>query len=323
MLRPIILILLLSSFNPLAKSQEKSGITYIHEERLSLSARLIPKIMAISNQKKRFDRDIAAKSFNQKAAEPSKAMKKRFDISESLQNDRRIWSIKPLQSATEKVVVYLHGGAYVYNLTKYHWDLIDELIIKTNASFIVPDYPLAPEYTYKDVYEFFSNLYLELLSGTLPQNIIFMGDSAGGGLALGFSMFLRNESISLPAGVILLSPWLDISMSNPDILVKDKKDKILGVKGLELAAGYYAGETDLKQYKLSPIYGDLSGLPEISVFTATHDLCYPDILKFKQQMDKHNIPINYFEYPQMFHAWMIIINLRESRHAIEQISKIY
>ncbi len=298
------------------------GITYIHKERLSFTARLIPKTMAISNQKKRFDKDIANKSFNQTATAPSRAMKKKYDIIESITDNRHVWTINPLETNSDKVIIYLHGGAYVYNLTKYHWDLIDELIVKTNASFVVPDYPLAPEFTYKEVYEFLINLYNEISEQTSPQNIIFIGDSAGGGLALGFSMYLRNNNISLPSKLILLSPWLDISMSNPDILTKDKKDKILGIKGLEMAAGYYAGDTELTHYKLSPLYGDLSGLPEITVFTATHDLCHPDILKLKQKMDGQNIPVNYFEYPKLFHAWVIITNLREAKHAIGQMSEI-
>lgn len=87
-----------------------------------------------------------------------------------------------------------------------------------------------------------------------------MGDSSGGGLAFGFAMMLRDEKISQPNQIILLSPWLDITMSNNDILEIDKKDKILGVKSLQMAGKLYADTLDLRNYRASPIFGDVSGI---------------------------------------------------------------
>ena len=146
-----------------------------------------------------------------------------------------------------------------------------------------------------------------------------MGESAGGGLALGFSMFLRNENKNQPSQLILLAPWLDVSMNNPDILAVDKKDKILGIKGLQMAGIGYAGQTKLDNYKVSPIYGGLADLPQISIFVGTHDLLLADARKLKENADKSGVSINYFEYPKMFHVWILLNKLKEAQVATSQI----
>src|SRR5690606_3466899 len=113
--------------------------------------------------------------------------------------------------------------------------------------------------------------------------IVFMGNSAGGGLALGFAQKLRNENRTQPqpSQLILISPWLDITLSNPDIRMVDKKDKLLSIKGLRMAAKAYASSVDGNDFRVSPIYGDFSGLGKISLFIGTNDLFVADARKFK------------------------------------------
>lgn len=125
-----------------------------------------------------------------------------------------------------------------------------------------------------------------------------MGNSAGSGIALGFAQKLRNENKPLPSQIILNSPWLDITMSNPNITETDKKDKRQSIKGLKMAGQAYAAGLDARDYRVSPLYGDFSGLGKISLFIGTHDLFLADSRKLKQKMKEQNIPINYFEYPK-------------------------
>lgn len=318
----LIILLFVSTTALIAQNNMNYGTIYIHHEKPSLNARIIQSIMGITGQKKRLSREIANNSFDQTVALPSKSLKKNFDVVESLQNERQIWTIKPKTNLSEKVILYLHGGAYVYNISKIHWDFIEVLSLKTNATIIIPDYPLVPEATFVEVYEFVFALYIELLENTTPENIIIMGDSAGGGLALGFSMFLRNEEKRQPQQIVLLSPWIDITMQNPDIKEIEKNDKILGVNYLQLAGQYYAGEADPKDYRVSPLYGDFFGLPKISIFIGTNDLLYPDNKKLKDILELQKVPINFFEYPKMFHVWMLIPNLEESKSAISQIVEL-
>lgn len=148
-----------------------------------------------------------------------------------------------------------------------------------------------------------------------------MGDSSGGGLALGFAMQLSKENKPQPHQIILLFPWLDVTMSNKDILEIDKKDKILGIEPLQIAGKAFAGELDLKDYRVSPIYGDFSGLGKISVFVGTHDLFVADCRKLKSLAKTSNISMNYFEYPKMFHGW-VLASMQESKVAKNQISSL-
>jgi acetyl esterase/lipase len=172
------------------------------------------------------------------------------------------------------------------------------------------------------VYEFIEGAYSQLLASAASGNMILMGDSAGAGLAFGFAQKLRNEDKPLPAQIILLSPWLDVTMSNPEIAEADKKDRMLGIKGLQMAGKSYAGDQDMKHCLISPIYGDFRGLGRISLFIGTHDVLYADCRKFRQMMREQGIPLNYYEYPKMFHVWIAVTALKESRSAIGQITEL-
>lgn len=297
-----------------------ASINYIYNKPVSLRSQMLQSFMALARIKNVIENKMNKKEFSQKAASIPKSLQNNFDINISENNGYRIWTFKPKQNVSKKVILYLHGGAYILNILRFHWNFIEELLYKTNATIVVVDYPLAPDACYKDVYDCIEAVYLELLAEVSPQNIIFMGDSAGGGIALGFAQKLRNNNKPQPSQIILLSPWLDITMSNPDIIKVDKKDKLLGIKGLQMAGQAYAETLDMKDYKVSPIYGNFSGLGKVSVFIGTHDLFIADTRKMKYLMNKENIPINYFEYPKMFHVWALLTSLKESQHAIDQMA---
>ena len=300
-----------------------TSINYIHNKPASFKARVIKFILAIVGVKKRLEKNMKGKLYAQEPARLPKALQNKFDVAVTEKKGRKIWTFKPKHKTSDKVVLYLHGGAYVFNISMFHWKFVEELLTKTNATIIVPDYPLAPQATCQDVFAFIQGIYIDLLqSNVSPQNINIIGDSAGGGMALGFAQQLRDENKPQPAQIILLSPWLDITMSNAGINEAEKEDKMLGAKWLRLAGQMYAGASDGKDFRVSPIYGNLRGLGKISVFIGTHDLFISDCRKLKEMLDKANISFNYFEYPKMFHAWMLVTSLEESKQAIEQMATI-
>ena len=118
--------------------------------------------------------------------------------------NRPVWEIKPKSCNSDLLILFLHGGAYIANMTKMRWNLAEKLLIKTCAIVIVPDYPLAPENAWKDTYAFLDELYLSLLR-RYSKKIVFIGDSAGGELALGFAQKLKNEKRRLPDHIVLFS----------------------------------------------------------------------------------------------------------------------
>jgi len=259
------------------------------------------------------------------AKEPAKipeSLLKKFNIQVAEQNARNVWTISPIASKSDLIILYFHGGAYMSSLIKEHWSFIEELIRKTNATLIIPDYPLIPEACCKEIYDFIEILFTRLIIDYPANRIVLMGDSAGGGLALGFTQQLRDENKKQPDQIIIFSPWLDVTMCNPDLERLDKEDNLLSIAGLKNAGQKYAGNLDLKDFRVSPIYGDLTGICRISLFTGTRDILNADAKKLKQLMKDQNIGFNYFEYPDMFHDWVIITSLKESLDVINKVDKL-
>ena len=296
-----------------------NNIDYLHNTPPCFESKLIQSAMCLIGMKKKMERKMIANNFVKDPAKPPKSLLRNFTIQNFEQKGRRIWIIYPKERKTDVVVLYLHGGAYMANISKQHWDLIEQLMNKTNATIVVPDYPLAPEASCNETYDFIDILYAGLTTDYPTKRIIFIGDSAGGGLALGFAQQLRNENKKQPNQTILFSPWLDVTMNNPNIALIDKDDKMLSIRGLRNAGQKYAGNLDLKDFRVSPIYGDLNGLCRISIFTGTKDILNADAQKCKQLMKDQQIHFNYFEYPEMFHDWVIITGLKESSDAINKV----
>lgn len=236
-------------------------------------------------------------------------------------NNRNVFALQPGSTESKKHILYLHGGAFVANFTKLHWHFLADLIAKTQCTITTPDYPLAPQHTHREIMEIMLRLYQKLLLTINPENLILMGDSAGGGLALALAQKLKSEKLPQPDQIILLSPWLDITLSNPDIGVIDPLDPFTGIEGLRLAGKAYAGADDPTHYLLSPINGNFDGLGKISVFVGTKEILVADTRKLKTLMEAKGIPINYNEYKDMIHVW-VLLHFPESIRAKSEIVEL-
>lgn len=184
----------------------------------------------------------------------------------------------------------------------------------SNIDIYYPIYPLAPNHTYKDAYLLILNLYKKLLKEN--KEIILMGDSAGGGLALGFTLYLQKLNVKLPNKMVLLSPWVDITLSNPSIEEFEKNDPMLSCYGLVEYAKLWAGDLDLKDYKLSPINGDLSNLPDTLIFTGTNEILYPDLILFDKKLQKNKVKSELIIGKNMNHVYPLYIKKKESLEKI-------
>jgi epsilon-lactone hydrolase len=299
-----------------------SYIDYKHPISQSLQSKLLHAAMCLFGMKKKMERKMITNSFAKEPAKIPKSLLKNFNIQEAEQDAHAVWTISPVDSKSDLIILYFHGGAYMSNLRTEHWSLIEKLISKTGATVVVPDYPLAPEAGCKETYGFIERLFTRLTTDYPFMRIVFIGDSAGGGLALGLAQQLRNENKKQPDHIIIFSPWLDVTMCNPRLERLDKEDNLLSIAGLKSAGQKYAGNLNLKNFRVSPIYGDLTGLCRISVFTGTRDILNADAQKLKQLMKDQNISFNYYEYPGLFHDWVIITSLKESIDVINKVDKL-
>jgi acetyl esterase/lipase len=181
------------------------------------------------------------------------------------------------------------------------------------------DYPLAPEHHYRDTFEMVSGAYDLLIRQYPDDNFILMGDSAGGGLALAFAQKLIKEKHNkLPKKIVLLSPWLDLTMANPAIKKQEHSDHILTVKMLQHAGMLYANGDQQDQYLLSPINGDLTNLPKTIVFYGTEELFYADCTKLKSMTGSNSHNFIFREYRKMQHDWAVF-PIPESKQLVKEV----
>lgn len=213
------------------------------------------------------------------------------------------WDIISNDKRANKHILYFHGGAYVTGFSMGHWFFMGELYRKALCNIHAPDYPLAPDTTAEVLLIKMRSLYFDLIEKHGHENIILMGDSAGAGLALALSQTLAKDQQS--SSLYLLSPWLDLSMENPEIEKIDDKDLVLNIQGLKDCAKAYAGGLDLKHPRISPLYGKLDDLPFMKIFTGDHDILMPDCRSLRDKLGRSNSKFDYNEIENMQHCGML------------------
>ena len=219
---------------------------------------------------------------------------------------RKVFVITPKEGEVSNTrILYFHGGSYMAQMSEAHWEFIRKLIVDTKAEIIIPDYPLTPKYNYKDVYNMVEPLYKEVVQKIDVNNLIVMGDSAGGGLALGLLEKVSNENLPMPNKTILISPWLDVRLENPKIDEVQKEDKELNKETLKLAGIAYAGNDGINSYLVNPIDGDLSKLENITIMTGTSDILNPDVDILAERAKEQGKDIEVKEYSGAGHIWII------------------
>ncbi|MFN5367722.1 MAG: alpha/beta hydrolase fold domain-containing protein [Roseiflexaceae bacterium] len=212
-----------------------------------------------------------------------------------------------LTSATPsgRVVWYLHGGAYIFQASEFHWQMLDRLVQTTNATVIASIYPLAPNHHAADVIPALRAVYAAIVAETAPPNVYIAGDSAGGVLSLAVAQDLRDQQLPQPAQLWLLSPWLDIAMSNPEAVPLDAGDTILSIAGLVMAGQHWQAHLDARHPWVSPLFGDMRGVAPLAIWVGAHEIFLPDVRLLRAQAEQHGLLAHYVEAPGMFHAYAV------------------
>jgi len=237
---------------------------------------------------------------------------------EDLPNGRVFYANENSKSGV--TVFYLHGGAYFMDITKYHWQLLKKLVDGANAEIIVPAYRLLPHATYREAFDLIVPLYREYRETHPDQKVILMGDSAGGGLSLAVAEQLKAEGIRLPDELVLISPWVDVVMDNEQISRYESRDPFLTLSALIPCAREWKGDLDLHDWHISPIYGDLKGIRNVTVFVGTSEIFYPDITKFFRMLE-YDPKNELFVGDEMNHVFPLY-PIPEAKPAINKILQV-
>jgi monoterpene epsilon-lactone hydrolase len=210
-------------------------------------------------------------------------------------------------------VLYLHGGAYVGEISVHHWRFLARLVRAARATITVPIYTLAPHATAPEVVAEVAGVQRELA----PP--VVMGDSAGAGLALAVAQEARVQGREGPRELVLLSPWVDATMTNPEITTVAPRDPVLGVEAVALAGVLYAGAGGPAGPLASPINGDLAGLGHVTILIGTRDVFLPDSRRLRDGLEAVGTQVTYVEEPDMLHDWMLL-PIPEAARAIERLA---
>ena len=271
---------------------------------ISGSAKITIKVLEILNFKKMVVKSFQKPSRSKKPLIP-KHLQKKFRINEFFISGKSVVTIQPHEKVENIHVVYFHGGAYLLEGSSMHWKIVQTIATKANCKVSYIDYPLAPENTYKETFDMVQQSFDKLILLYPEDRFMLMGDSAGGGLSLAFAQKLANDNKKVqPEKNILFSPWLDLTMQNPDIKKQVELDKILPLEALINAGKMYSGGDSPDNYLLSPIHGNLTNVGKTTVFYGTHELFYPDCKLLKEKTNSLG-NFSFHEFPDMQHDWVI------------------
>jgi acetyl esterase/lipase len=253
--------------------------------------------------------------------EPTRRHRRKYRVTQRDFRGHLVWTIAPKENAGNTHILYLHGGGFVNSFASQHWNFMTRLIDALGCTVTAPNYPHAPEYYVHDVFDFLLPLYEGIVSKAGSKNVTVMGDSSGGGLSLALAQKLREEGREQPRNIVLLCPWLDPSLSNPEVVSFDKVDPFLDLQSLKYAGAAYMRDVDPAHYLVNPVNASLKDLAPISVFIGTRDILFPDCRKLRDRAAAEGVPLDYREYEAMLHDWMLI-SLPESKQALKEIVEI-
>lgn len=233
------------------------------------------------------------------------------------------WQIVP-NAMDDHVILYIHGGGFVMGSPNDHRLLTVEIGYKTRFKILSIDYRLAPENPFPAGLEDCVKTYKWLLSeGCEPKNIIIAGDSAGGNFTLSTLLKLKDENITLPAGAICLSPSTDLTGSDDTFFKNAETDPVLADVGLFWWIEAYLGDNDPYNPYISPLWGDLKGLPPILLQVSSTEMLYGDSKRFYEKAKAEGVDVKlevWNDMPHVFQGFGLRA-LPEAREALDNIAK--
>ena len=231
--------------------------------------------------------------------------------------NRNLWVIEPKNQSFERSIFFLHGGGFAKNFQSFHWRFVKDLVFNLNARVYAADYPLLPA-TFTESHQYILECYNTFDSILEIEDLTVIGDSCGATLAINTAHLLNQEGLPQPKEFILLSPWLDLSLANPQIDIVNKKDPILEVSVLQKLGAEFSGTLPPNDSEVSPIYQDLRRIAPITVYIGTRDIMLADCRKLKILSASLPTVFTYREFEGMIHDWMYF-DFPEGKAAREMI----
>ena len=228
----------------------------------------------------------------------------------------------PEAAASDAVLLYLHGGGYLFGSPDSHRDIACRLARAAKLEVLLIDYRLAPEHPFPAAVEDATAAYRWLLAeGFAAERIVIAGDSAGGGLATALMVHLKTLELPLPGAAALISPWVDMTLLSESLLGNAESDVMLSPEAINRFATHYLNGQDPRSPLASPLYADLSGLPPVYVIVGSGEVLLNDAKSLDENLKAAGGRAELTVWPGMPHAFPVFSRLvPEGRQAIRDIS---
>ena len=220
------------------------------------------------------------------------------------------------------MLLYLHGGGFVYGLTHLHLQMGAYLAKNLGIRILMVDYRLGPEYPFPASLEDCVTAYHWLMKqDILAKNIGVAGDSAGGNLTVTMLMKLRERGDPLPAAAACLSPVADLTTKNEQR--QGLKDPLLSAKAVKFFHQSYLGNHDPHDPLISPVFGNLKGLPPILVHAGEEEILCDDAKRIAKLAKSEGVDLRLEIYPGMWHVWQLFLTLPQAIQSLDDISNFF
>lgn len=220
------------------------------------------------------------------------------------------------------IILYFHGGAFVFGSINSHRGLASQIALHAQAKVLNLEYRLAPEHPYPAALDdaFFAYSWL-LQNGHDPKNIILAGDSSGGGIVLSLLMRLRDSSLPLPRAAAVISPWTDLTNSGETIETNKKADAMVRKNKLDEWGAMYFGTANPKDPYVSPLFGSFKGLPPLLICVSADELLLSDATRAAEKAKAEGCSVQMLVGEDMLHVWPLFSSLiPEAKRSILEIA---
>lgn len=221
--------------------------------------------------------------------------------------DRPADYIVPVGAPQDRLMLYFHGGGYVMGSVPAHRSIVAKFVKNSSVGALLFGYRLAPEHPHPAALDDAVAAYRFLLDqGLSPEHIVFVGDSAGAGLGLATLLAVRDQGLPLPAGAVALSPWTDLKLTGASW---KRRDPVAPDGSAEVYSKYYAGDSDPGLPYISPLYGDLRGLPPLLIYVGSTEAMLDDSTSFAAKAAAAGVDVTLRVGEGMVHCYPVLAPL--------------
>jgi epsilon-lactone hydrolase len=230
--------------------------------------------------------------------------------------------VRVSETVPQRLLLYFHGGGYISGSPESHRPLVAKLCRVGGAAALSLDYRLGPEFPFPACLRDAVDAYRFLTAKAYPpHSVILAGDGAGGGLAVATMMAIRNGGLPMPAGLVALSPWADLTLSGWSIMQNAERDSAVSWELLFVSARHYLKGANPADPYASPIYGSMRDFPPIMIHAGSHEILRDDASRLGELAAAANVPVSVEVYDGMGHLFQALAASQDAKVSLHRIGQ--